>query len=95
MGRDLPESHRLKSYFPDNIWPDALPEFEPVFKTLFQALDDTGRIMLEALTIPLELDKAYFSRMTDNGSSILRMLHYPPIPKAPPRVPSARPRMRI
>lgn len=81
VGRDLPADHRLKSFFPENIWPAALPEFEPVFKSLFKALDDTGRIMLQALTIPLEVEQDYFDRMTNTGSSVLRMLHYPPIPE--------------
>lgn len=81
VGRELPDSHKLKSFFPNNIWPDELPDFEPLFKSLFEALDDTGRIMLQALTFPLEVDKDYFTRMTDHGSSVLRMLHYPPIPE--------------
>lgn len=80
VGRDLPEQHKLKSFFPDNIWPSELPAFEEVFRKIFAALDDTGRIMLQALTIPLDVDKDYFTRMTDQGSSILRLLHYPPIP---------------
>jgi len=81
VGRDLSPSHRLKSYFPENIWPKELTEFESVFRSMFQALDDTGRIMLQALTGPLVVDKDYFTRMTDSGSSILRLLHYPPIPE--------------
>jgi isopenicillin N synthase-like dioxygenase len=79
VGRDLPREHRLKSFFADNIWPRELPEFEPAFRRIFQALDDTGRIMLQALTKPLEVDADYFTRMTDVGSSVLRLLHYPPI----------------
>ncbi|MBX3020853.1 MAG: isopenicillin N synthase family oxygenase [Bdellovibrionales bacterium] len=81
VGRELPASDPLKSFFADNIWPTALPEFEPVFKRMFQALDDTGRIMLQALTMPLDVERDYFTRMTDRGSSILRLLHYPPIPE--------------
>ncbi len=81
VGRDLPATHALKQFFPDNIWPSELPDFEPVYKQIFQALDDTGRIMLQALTIPLEVDREYFSRMTDKGSSIVRLLHYPPVPE--------------
>ena len=81
VGRDLSAGDPLKSFFPDNIWPTALPEFEPVFKSMFQALDDTGRIMLRALTGPLEVAPDYFDRMTNRGSSILRLLHYPPIPE--------------
>lgn len=63
----------------NNIWPSELPEFRSVYEALFRALDDTGRIMLQALTIPLDLEKDYFTRMTERGSSILRLLHYPPI----------------
>jgi isopenicillin N synthase-like dioxygenase len=81
VGRDLPDDHRLKKFFPDNIWPDQVAGFEETFKDMFKALDDTGRIMLQALTGPLEVDKEYFTRMTDTGSSILRLLHYPPIPQ--------------
>jgi isopenicillin N synthase-like dioxygenase len=81
VGRDLPAQHELKSFFPDNVWPSELPEFEDVFRRIFAALDDTGRIMLQALTIPLDVEKDYFTRMTDQGSSILRLLHYPPIPE--------------
>lgn len=80
VGRELPSTDPLKKFFADNIWPAELPDFEPIFKRIFQDLDDTGRIMLQALTGPLEVDKQYFDRMTNKGSSILRLLHYPPVP---------------
>jgi isopenicillin N synthase-like dioxygenase len=80
VGRDLSQHHRLKKFFPDNIWPEEIPDFEPTFRDMFRALDDTGRILLQALTGPLEVDKDYFTQMTDTGSSILRLLHYPPVP---------------
>ncbi len=81
VGRDLDSNHRLKSFFPDNVWPEEVAGFKETFQSLFKALDDTGRIMLEALTFPLDVPKNYFHDMTDNGSSILRLLHYPPIPE--------------
>ncbi len=80
VGRDLNPEHRLKRFFPDNIWPETIAEFKNTFREIFQALDDTGRILLQSLTGPLEVEKDYFARMTDTGSSILRLLHYPPIP---------------
>lgn len=79
VGRQLAADDKLKRFFPDNIWPKELPEFKAVFERMFQALDDTGRIMLQALTLPLDVDREYFTRMTNKGSSILRLLHYPPI----------------
>jgi isopenicillin N synthase-like dioxygenase len=79
VGRELAPGHALERFFAPNIWPKELGEFKTVFQNMFQALDDTGRIMLQALTIPLDVDKDFFTRMTDTGSSILRLLHYPPI----------------
>lgn len=84
------QEHAKNNKFPDlkefwhvgrdqNIWPKEITAFKDTFESMFQALDDTGRIMLQALTIPLDIDKDYFSRMTDRGSSILRLLYYPPI----------------
>lgn len=84
VGRDLPDGHKLKNFFPENLWPSEVAGFESAFKTLFKALDDTGRVMLQALTLPLQVEKDYFSRMTDYGSSILRLLHYPPVPEGTP-----------
>lgn len=79
VGRDLPQGHRYDKEFPKNIWPNEIPQFKETFQNLFKALDDTGRIMLEALTGPLEVPKDYFYKMTESGSSILRLLHYPPL----------------
>lgn len=85
VGREVAADHKLKPFFADNIWPDELPEFKATFQKLFRELDDTGRIMLQALTVPLDVDRDYFKRMTDYGSSILRLLYYPPIaPDADP-----------
>lgn len=81
VGRDLPEDHRLKDQFPNNIWPTEVEGFKDTFQSMFKALDDTGRIMLEALTYSLDVPKDYFQKMTEAGSSILRLLHYPPIPE--------------
>lgn len=79
VGRDLPDGHRLKSTFPENMWPKELPEFQKSYAQLYQDLDDVGRIILKALTGPLNVPSDYFDKMTEAGSSILRLLHYPPI----------------
>ncbi len=81
VGRDLELGHRYHSYYPKNIWPAELPEFETIMKRIYKALDETGQVMLEALTNPLDLSRDYFREMTDAGNSILRLLHYPPIPE--------------
>ena len=80
VGRELPPGHRYETDYPKNVWPAEVPEFEKTMKTIYTALDETGKIMLEALTQPLDLHKTFFSDMMSEGNSILRLLHYPPIP---------------
>lgn len=82
VGREVSNSHPLKDkYYPDNIWPTEVPEFKAVFTELYQSLENAGEAMLEALTGPLEVPKDFFRKMTHEGNSILRLLHYPPIPE--------------
>ena len=81
VGRVLSEGHALKTVYPENVWPTEIPEFQSHFVNLYNALEEAGTVMLEALTMPLEVDKDFFARMTKDGNSILRLLHYPPIPE--------------
>lgn len=67
--------------FPDNAWPDAaVPAFRPTFQALFDGLDETGRLLLEALAPKLDLPADWFDDKVAEGTSILRVLHYPPVP---------------
>jgi isopenicillin N synthase-like dioxygenase len=86
VGQDLAPGHRFyKSYAP-NIWPRELPEFRGIFTNLYRSLEETGRVMLRAICSHLDVSKNFFDGMTQDGNSILRLLHYPPIPKgADPR----------
>jgi isopenicillin N synthase-like dioxygenase len=71
-----PESASLE---PANVWPDRPLGFKDTVRCLFDALQETGRIILEALERPLGLASGFFeSRMRDRNS-VLRLLHYPPV----------------
>lgn len=87
VGRQFPENHPLNSTYPPNLWPDEeVSEFRQVYIEMYEALEETGKAMLESLTGPLKLPKDFFSKMITDGNSILRLLHYPPIPgNADPR----------
>ena len=81
VGREMPagvEHH--PSLFP-NIWPPQIPDFKARVYPLFEALDELGNRVLEAITLHLDLPIDYFRRGSDRGNSILRPLHYPPIAK--------------
>lgn len=82
VGREVEEGHAFAKYYPQNIWPsDTFPEFREIFEKLYAQLQEAGIQMMEALTGPLEVERDFFKNMVSEGNSILRLLHYPPIPE--------------
>lgn len=73
----------IKSEYPDNIWVDELPEFNKVGNKAYKDLENTGKYMLRAIAIYLNLDEYYFDDKIHHGNSILRPIHYPPITSEP------------
>lgn len=80
MGRDLPDGHPLGRYMPANLWPTEIEGFETYVGGLYRALDDLGRKVLSAIAHHLGLDRDFFDDKVDLGNSVLRLLHYPPVP---------------
>ncbi len=66
--------------FPPNAFPDKeLPDFKPTFLSLFDALNETGVTLLRALAPKLGLAEQHFDPLVRFGTSILRVIHYPPL----------------
>ena len=87
VGRDLPPGHRFRNHMPDNVWPmTELPEFQAEVGWLYDALDEMGLKVLEAIASYLNLDRHFFGPTVDVGNSILRLLHYPPVPRDGPHI---------
>lgn len=80
MGRDLPEGHPFGRYMPANLWPTEIEGFETYVGGLYRALDDLGRKVLSAIAHHLGLERDFFDDKVDLGNSVLRLLHYPPVP---------------
>lgn len=85
-GRDLPQDHPFCEVMPANVWPAEVPEFHSQVAWLYQSLDALGQRVLEAIAVYLKLDRSFFSTAVDDGNSILRMLHYPPVPLDGPNI---------
>lgn len=85
VGREtLVNSERFGKYFPANIWPEEIPEFKDTFIKLYNALDTTSVVILDALGMALDVPQGYFRNMVQDGNSIIRPIHYPPLgPDAP------------
>lgn len=65
--------------FEPNVWPVEAPGVKPAFQSLFNALNETGVILLRALAPKLGLATDYFDDKVRHGTSLLRVLHYPPL----------------
>jgi isopenicillin N synthase-like dioxygenase len=65
---------------PPNIWPESPAEFKETFLRLFEALQATGQLVLKALAPGLKLAADFFEPLLRDRNSVLRLLHYPPIP---------------
>ncbi|WP_306252945.1 isopenicillin N synthase family oxygenase [Parvularcula sp. IMCC14364] len=80
VGREFSAGDALADIYPPNMWPTQPTDFRQAFLALYDALEETGHVMLEALAPSLGLDADYFRKLAVNGNSILRLLHYPPVP---------------
>ncbi len=84
VGRELPAGSPLAETMPPNVWPSEVAEFRETFTELFAAFDATGARILSRVAMYLGLPADWFDAKIDEGNSILRLLHYPPVsPEAP------------
>jgi isopenicillin N synthase-like dioxygenase len=86
IGRQLAAGHRFESVMTPNIWPDAPEGFRETFLELFAAFDAAGDRLLSAIARYLDLKPDWFDPAVKDGNSVLRLLHYPPVPADAPEV---------
>ena len=79
VGRTMDPASPLAASMLDNIWPQDLPEFRPVFEKLYADMDRVGAHILSSIANYLGLSADWFDPAIADGNSILRLLHYPPI----------------
>lgn len=84
VGRELPAGHRFNDVMAPNVWPEEVSSFRDAFLELFAAFDTAGLRILEAIARYLGLAPDFFEDTVEDGNSVLRLLHYPPVsPEAP------------
>lgn len=79
VGRELPEGHPLAEYMAPNVWPEEVPEFRQTFSALYAAFEQAGARVLEAIALHLKLPQNWFAATVEDGNSVMRLLHYPPL----------------
>jgi isopenicillin N synthase-like dioxygenase len=78
VGRDLLASSQYHGIYPENVWPSEIKNLKETFQDLFEAMDLTSKILLEAIGKGLDVRPHFFNEMVHDGNSIIRMIHYPP-----------------
>ncbi|HMU05243.1 MAG TPA: 2-oxoglutarate and iron-dependent oxygenase domain-containing protein, partial [Saprospiraceae bacterium] len=83
IGQFVSDDHPLKAEYPDNVDVSESPEFYRQGKELYKAFEEAGGHLLRAIALHLGLDEKYFDDKIEDGNSILRSIHYPPITAEP------------
>jgi isopenicillin N synthase-like dioxygenase len=88
IGREIDRASPLAAVMPPNLWPEEVPGMRGAGYALYEALDNLGRRVLAALALHIGLEEDFFDNKVDQGNSILRPIHYPPIPEG--EIPNVR-----
>jgi isopenicillin N synthase-like dioxygenase len=79
VGQEVLDNDPIRNEYPDNVWPEELPEFKEIALDVYRRLEKTGVQMLKAIALYLGLPENYFDEKVKHGNSILRPIHYFPI----------------
>ena len=83
VARELPEGHPNAEQMAPNVWPEEVPGFRKDLTALYAAFDTLGAKILAAIARYLKQPDDFFVATVKDGNSILRLLHYPPMPPNP------------
>jgi len=81
VGRTLPPGDPLEPFMPPNVWPAEVDSFRDTFETLYAEFEACGLRILGAIALHLGLSEHWFEPTVNDGNSVMRLLHYPPVPR--------------
>lgn len=79
IGKELNANSPYLGIYPENVWPDELPEFRTEFLNLFVDLEKIALQLLLHISHGLAIEPSYFPELINDGNSVLRLIHYPPV----------------
>ena len=80
VGRDLPPGHRYGGLIAPNVWPEEIEGLRAFAGDLYAGLEALGLRLLRAIARHLDMADDFFDPAVKDADSILRLLHYPPLP---------------
>ncbi len=82
-GQIVPANHKLKNEYPDNVDVEEVKNFNTTLYKAYRAFEASGKALLQAIALYLNLPEHYFDDNIEEGNSIVRAIHYPPITHEP------------
>lgn len=82
-GQTVSDNHPLKPEYPDNVHVNEVEGFDETLYNAYRAFEKSGKSLLQAIALYLGLDENYFDDYVEEGNSIVRAIHYPPITTEP------------
>lgn len=82
-GQTVPNDHPLKPEYPDNVKVNDIEGFNETLLKAYRAFENSGKLLLQAIALYLGLDEHFFDDKVEEGNSIVRAIHYPPITVEP------------
>lgn len=79
IGKELNADSPYFDVYPPNVWPTELTHFKNDFLSLFADLEDIALELLSHISIGLNIKSDYFPSLINDGNSVLRLIHYPPV----------------
>ncbi len=76
---DAPATQNGDGIYP-NIWPKEIDSFASVMTELYRVLSKLALDLLDACSLYINMPKNYLREIATGGDSILRLVHYPPVP---------------
>ena len=78
-GRSLSKDHEFRTWMPANKWASEILGFKEKVGELFDQFDLVGRSLLRSVAIFLQIEENYFEEVANEGNSVMRSIHYPPV----------------
>jgi isopenicillin N synthase-like dioxygenase len=82
-GQMVTDGDPIGKEYPQNVVITEIPSFTPTLNETYRAFEKSGKALLQAIALFLNLNEHYFDNYIHNGNSILRAIHYPPITAEP------------